>query len=416
MASVARLHLPEGKLSGTLRVEPSKSLSNRALIIRSLSPDMFPIDSLSESDDTRTLAGLLESEHETLNAGHAGTTFRFLLARACLFDRPVILDGSEAFRLRPIGPLVEALRSLGANILYLDRPGFAPVRITPAAAFGEIGHVSVDSTVSSQFISALLMIGPALPNGLEIRLRGSAVSRSYIEMTRSMMQRYGVKTDWSDDRIRVPAGPYRPGHFAIEGDWSGASYFFSMAALAGEADLHLLGLSEDSWQGDAVVRSIYSSLGLVSEFSPDGVRIRKADGYTPKGRFSMDFRDCPDLAQTVMVTLAGLGIDGSLRGVETLQWKETHRLTAMREELARVGTTVGIFQAAGSVTVTIAGQAAWQEIPSFETHQDHRMAMALAALGCLGPVSIRHPEVVGKSFPGFWRACRAIGWQVDGSA
>ena len=189
-----------------------------------------------------------------------------------------------------------------------------------------------------------------------------------------------------------------------------------MAAMASDADIHLLGLSEDSWQGDAVVRSIYSSLGVESEFVPDGIRIRKVSGFGHKGRFSMDFRECPDLAQTVMVTLAGLGIDGSLTGVETLQWKETHRLTAMREELARVGATVGIFRDDGSVTATVAGQATWQEVPFFDTHQDHRMAMALAALGCLGPVSIRHPEVVGKSFPGFWRACRAIGWQVEGDA
>lgn len=413
MASAVRIHLPDGKLSGTLRVEPSKSLSNRALIIRSLCPEKFPIDFLSESDDTRTLVRLLDSGEEILNAGHAGTTFRFLLARACLFDRSVVLDGSDAFRNRPIGPLVEALRSLGANILYLDRPGFAPVRVIPASTFGHTGRVCVDPTISSQFISALLMIGPALPNGLEVQLTGSPVSHAYIEMTISMMRHFGIGAEWHDQCIRIPRGPYQPRHFAIEGDWSGASYFYSMAALAREADIHLLGLSEESWQGDAIVRSIYTALGVTTESIPEGVRIRKAIGFEPKGQFAMNFSHCPDLAQTVMATLAGLGMDGSLSGVETLQWKETHRLTAMREELSKVGVRLEIFRDKATVTATVCGQATWREIPSFETYHDHRMAMALAAFGSMGPVSIRDPEVVGKSYPGFWRACRAIGLQVE---
>ena len=412
MSGSLHLSCPDRRVAGTVRLEPSKSLSNRALIIRSLCDQPVVIDNLSGSDDTRILQEMLASDNDSLYAGHAGTAHRFMLARACLYDRPVILDGSAQLRRRPIGPLVNALRRLGADIVYLGQPGYPPVRVLPAPGFGTSGEVDVEAGISSQFVSALLMIGPCLPAGLVMTMKGIPVSRSYTDMTIRMMRHFGVDVVVEGDRIVVPAGGYRPAPFAVEGDWSGAAYFFSMAALAETADVVLEGLYTESWQGDAAVRDMYRHFGVMAETGPEGLRLIKAHSAARMPPFSFDFAACPDLAQTVMVTLGGLGQDGHLAGVKTLQWKETHRLTAMRDELEKVRVKLAIYASDDEITASVTGKADWRGEPAFNTYDDHRMAMALAALALVGPVSVADPDVVRKSFPDFWRQVAGIGLQV----
>lgn len=412
MSGSLHLSCPERCVAGTVRLEPSKSLSNRALVIRSLCDQPFEIDNLGGSDDTLILQEMLGSDNDSLYAGHAGTAYRFMLARACLYDRPVILDGSEQLRRRPVGPLVEALRRLGADIAYLGQPGYPPVRVSPTARFGAIGEVEVEAGISSQFVSALLLIAPCLPHGLVITMKGKPVSRSYTDMTMRMMRHFGVDVLAEGDRIAVPAGGYRPAHYVVEGDWSGASYFFSMVSLAARADVVLEGLSAESWQGDAVVLDMYRHFGVMTEPTTGGLRLMKDNRAGHLRPFACDFTDCPDLAQTVMVTLGGLGLDGHLAGVKTLQWKETHRLTAMRDELEKVRVKVAIYASDDEITASVTGKADWRGEPAFNTYNDHRMAMALAALSLVGPVAVADPDVVRKSFPDFWRQVAGLGVDV----
>ncbi len=412
MTDALHLSCPSRHVAGNVRLEPSKSLSNRALVIRSLCDTPFVIDQLSGSDDTLVLQQMLGSESDSLYAGHAGTAYRFMLARACLYDNPVILDGSEQLRRRPIGPLVEALRRLGADIAYLGQPGYPPVRVSQAPRFGASGEVAVEAGISSQFVSALLLIAPCLPHGLVITMHGKPVSRSYTDMTIRMMRHFGVDVSAEGDRIVVPAGGYRPAPYVVEGDWSGAAYFFSMAALAETADIVLEGLSPASWQGDAVVRDMYRHFGVMTEPVTGGLRLMKGGDVKHMHPFSFDFTDCPDLAQAVMVTLGGLGLDGHLAGVKTLQWKETHRLTAMRDELDKVRVKVAIYASDDEITASVSGKADWRGEPAFDTYDDHRMAMALSALALVGPVSLADPDVVRKSFPDFWRQVAGIGVDV----
>lgn len=413
MPALLHLACPEGQLAGKVHLEPSKSLSNRALIIRSLCAEALPVEDLSRSDDTRMLEQMLASEEDSLYAGHAGSAYRFMLARACLNDRPVILDGSGQLRQRPIGPLVDALRALGADIVYLGQPGYPPVRIKPVRGFGQDGQVIVNAGISSQFVSALLLIAPRLPKGLAIHLSGVEVSGSYSDMTIKMMRYFGIDVQRQDNTIIVPPASYRAKPYRVEGDWSGAAYFFALAALAGSATIELIGVQGESWQGDAIVKEIYRGFGIETELSSAGLRLIKVPfGKVAVNAFAYDFSSCPDLAQTVLVTLAGLGIPGAVSGLKTLQWKETHRITAMRQELARTGVDLDVFRITGDVTATLTGRADWRGEAEFDTYGDHRMAMALTALALIGPIAIREPGVVQKSFPDFWGQVRSIGVSV----
>jgi 3-phosphoshikimate 1-carboxyvinyltransferase len=414
MPQAYRLSLPASRLQGTIALEPSKSLSNRALLIRSLCDAPFEIHQLSTSDDTRVLVNMLSSTEETLYAGYAGSSYRFMLARACLFDRPVILDASKQLRSRPIGPLVRALQSLGADIQYLDREGFPPVRITPSADFGnKTNTVSLHAGVSSQYTSALLMIAPLLPNGLVLQLEDDPVSLSYIRMTLSMMKYFGISNAWRGDTITIAHGAYTSKPITIEGDWSSASYYYSMVALADKASLVITGLEQQSLQGDSIAEKLYAQLGVTSTWSEDGLQLDKQEAFVKPESFSHDFGMCPDIAQTVMVTLAGLGIEGKLSGLKTLQFKETDRLTAMAAELMRVKVNLEIREKKGQVTATVKGKAKWKDKAKFETYEDHRMAMSFAPLAVMHPILIKDPQVVSKSYPGFWEDVDRIGFKRE---
>jgi 3-phosphoshikimate 1-carboxyvinyltransferase len=413
MPQAYRLSVPSS-LQGTVVLEPSKSLSNRALIIQSLCSTPFAIHRISSSDDTRVLQQMLTSTDAVLHAGYAGSSYRFMLARACWLDRAVTLDAAPQLQRRPIGPLVRALQHLGADIQYTGMEGFPPVRITPSHNFGKTGNeVLLHAGISSQYTSALLMIAPRLPNGLVLHLQDDPVSLSYIRMTLAMMKYFGVSHTWNGNTITIKPGEYQARDYTVEGDWSSASYFYSMAALAERASIAIEGLQQDSLQGDAIVEKLYSQLGVKTIWTENGIVLEKGEAVDKRIEFAHDFSLCPDIAQTVMVTLAGLGVKGKLSGLRTLRIKETDRITAMQVELARVKTTLEVQEKKGKVSCTLHGKAKWKDRAKFETYEDHRMAMAFAPLACIQPIIIKDPQVVSKSYPGFWEDVVRIGFKRE---
>ena len=406
---------PDRTLRGRIRLPGSKSIANRALIIRALSAEPVELHRLAASQDTQTLKSLLDTDPIVYDCGPAGTTFRFLTAYLALRPNVQVLTGSARMLRRPIGPLVEALRDLGAEIDYLEEEGYPPLSIGEARALRG-GNLTIAADTSSQFISALLLIAPLLDRGLSLRLAGTVVSRPYIQMTLDLMAHFGVQHRWKDNTIKIAPQDYAGGALTVEADWSAASYYYSMAALADEVDLELEGLFERSVQGDQAIVGIMHGLGVETTYTERGVRLTKADGQRRR-LLERDFLDCPDLAQTVAVTCAGTGTMGLFSGLETLKIKETDRIAALKQELQRVGTY--FYKAPPKMskrqdrTYYIAeGKADWSEPPRFATYEDHRMAMALAPLALLGPVRIDEPDVVGKSYPDFWTDLRTLGFGI----
>lgn len=414
MSNAYRISCPQPALSGTFILEPSKSISNRVLIIRSLCEQSFEINNLSRSDDTDALVKMLAYDKDVLYSGHAGSSYRFMVARLCLGNRTVKLDASEQLRRRQIGPLVKALTTLGADITYLNKEGFPPLLIKPAQNFGtEVHDIHLQSGISSQYVSALLMIAPYLPDGLKLHLVDDPVSVPYIKMTLDIMGWFGVEHHWEQNIITIKPGKYKPRDFSVEGDWSAASYFYSMAALVQEADIKIEGLNQQSLQGDSMVRELYEHFGVKTEFNERGIRITKNEHAPRPVEVRYDFTNNPDLAQTLMVTLAGLGVKGILTGLKTLKLKETDRIAAMQTELAKVKTTLTVSGGKDDLSCTISGKAKWKDKAKFDTYEDHRMAMALTPLACIHPVVIRDPEVVTKSYPGFWKDVEAVGLKIE---
>lgn len=405
-------------LSGELSLDGSKSISNRVLIVRALCQDDFPIHRLSNSDDTKTLVTLLNSEEQTLNAGAAGTTFRFMTALlAITTKRKRILTGSDRMLQRPIGPLVDALRKLGCNIHYLGREGYPPLQIEAPNLQRTASHLTIDAGMSSQFISALLLVGPAIPGGLKLELSGAIVSRPYIEMTLNIMRYFGLEVSFDDNVVSVPEQPYRAKAFTVEADWSAASYYYSMMALAEGGALTLKGLFRESLQGDSAVAEMMTRLGIETTFAEGEIKITKSNN-PPKPFLEQDFLPCPDLAQTLAVCCAGLGVHGLFTGLETLRIKETDRITALKNELARVGVMVvnipsRFSKKAQREFFSIEGKASLEGVPCFRTYEDHRMAMAFAPLALLGPIEIEEPGVVSKSYPDFWKDLEHLGFRLE---
>ena len=406
-------------LKGTVQLTGSKSIANRALIIRALCEDNFPIHRLAAADDTVRLERLLASDEEVLDAGPAGTTFRFLTGYLSRRPGHQILTGSQRMKERPIGILVDALRRLGADIEYTENEGYPPLKIgySPLEATHEL---TIAADTSSQYISSLLMLAPTLPNGLTLTLEGEIVSVPYINMTLTLMRYFGVDHTWEGQTITVPAQAYRPREFTVEADWSAASYYYSLAALApAGADIQVGGLFEESVQGDAVVANLYERFGVSSTFNEGGVRIIKAADVPAPVFFEQDFMECPDIAQTLMATCAGLGTQGLYSGLQTLFIKETDRVAAMKAELGKLGVALYKIPArmsgkSGVQYFAQEGRAVFPpETPAFATYHDHRMAMALAPLGLLSSVRIEDPEVVGKSYPDFYRDLGRLGVLVD---
>lgn len=363
------------------------------------------------------MQALLESDKEILDAGAAGTTFRFMTAYLSMQKGSQTLTGTERMKERPIGVLAEALKKIGADIDYLEKEGYPPLRINTPKDLGKINELTIPASTSSQYISALLMIAPILPEGLTIHLEGEIVSRPYLEMTLKMMAYFGVGHEWKENSISVKPQSYQAKEFTVEADWSAASYWYAMAALADECDLTLHGLFEDSLQGDSVLPKMMESFGVTSIFSENKVRLQKPADATYQPFFEWDFLPCPDVAQTLAVVCAGLGVHGVFTGLETLRIKETDRINALQIELAKVQSFLALLPGRFSKKSNkdfymVEGKAVVENTPCFSTYEDHRMAMAFAPLALLGEIRIEEPMVVVKSYPAFYEDLKKVGFAV----
>ena len=385
----------------------SKSLSNRLLIINALAGQPTHPSLVANCDDTRAMIEALATTGDCeINVGAAGTAMRFLTAYfATRPYRSVTIDGTERMRQRPIGPLVDALRQLGADIRYLGREGYPPLLIKGQQLEG--GGVSVDAGISSQYTSALLMVGPCMKLGLELMLKGSIVSRPYIDMTLRMMNRRNAfiterETAQDVHEIRLAPRLYHIDNSGspVEADWSAALYWYEVAALTGQSFI-LRGLSAGSLQGDSRVKSVFLELGVKTDFLPEGGVKVYASGMPDDSVLEVDLTECPDAAQTVVATCCGLGKRFIIKGLSTLPLKETDRLAAMKKELAKLGYDIEII---GNDTLRWMGKRL--EVspePIVETYHDHRMAMSLAPLSVVaGQIMVDDPQVVSKSYPDFW--------------
>lgn len=389
----------------SLVLPASKSESNRVLIMAALSGNQDSIGNLSTARDTQILVRLLKSKEETLDVIDAGTTMRFLTAYIAITGQQRILTGTPRMCQRPIGILVDALRQIGARIEYLQREGFPPLRMN---GFHWNGNTQIEmrGDVSSQFISAMMMIAPLLDKGLTLTLSGKIGSRPYIQMTLDLMKHFGVLTNWTGNKIEIPHQHYMPAFYEVGPDWSGASYWYGVVALADMGEIELSGFRNDSIQGDRVIARIMENLGVESSFQDTGVRLTKKSHIS---LLNYDFSDCPDLAQTVAVTCATKGIEGRFLGLESLKIKETDRIAALQHELRKMGAHLREHS-----------PGKWELIPSkklparveIETYDDHRMAMAFAPLATRMDVRIQNPEVVNKSYPSFWSDFVKSGFKV----
>ena len=385
----------------TIPLASSKSESNRALIIDALTGFRCELRNLSTARDTQTMIRLLTSTDEIADVLDAGTTMRFLTAYFSITNQKKVMTGTARMCERPIGILVDALRSLGADSTYLKEPGYPPLQLhgfMPSAT----NRISIRGDVSSQYISALLMVAPYLPNGLTLELTGNLGSRPYMEMTLEQMAYFGadVRADWEAKTITVGPTHYTPKPYAIESDWSGASYWYSVAALAMDetAEINLLGLKTSSLQGDSAIVDIMRSFGVASTFTETGVRLTKCPAADS---LAWDFTDCPDLAQTVAVCAAMKGIILRLTGIESLKIKETDRVAALQAELQKIGAELVEIEPNHRYEVRAANIK--PDSPArIATYDDHRMAMAFAPVAMRQEIIIEEPGVVAKSYPSFW--------------
>ena len=400
---------PRNPFIGSVSVPASKSIANRLLIMQALSVQGGARLGFSGSDDTRVLRHALKHPSYRVDIGHAGTAMRFLTAFFAVGDREVVLTGSDRMKQRPIGPLVEALRELGAGIGYMETEGCPPLRISGGLRKG--GALEVDGGISSQFISALMMIAPVLDGGLLIRLRGEVVSASYIGMTLALMKRGGIEASFQGREIRIAQGSYRFRNPAAEADWSGASYWYQVAALLPGSEIVLPGLEEESLQGDAVLASLYRSLGVSTEYTGKGIIIR-SDRTPSCQEFRYDFTLCPDLVQTLAASLCAMGIAFRFTGTRTLRVKETDRVDALQAELGKLGFRLECDEGGDWISWDGKPGARAGENPLIETYHDHRMAMAMAPLAILAPLQIADPAVVSKSYPGYWDDLRKAGFSI----
>lgn len=410
-----RILPPEGFLEARLSLPLSKSMSNRALIINALTPGARPLEEVAVCDDTDAMRNALASqEAKEINIGAAGTTMRFLTAYfAAKEGSDLLLDGSERMRHRPIKVLVEALRTLGADIEYAGEEGFPPLRIRGRRLAG--GELKLDSSVSSQYISALLMIAPTMKEGLKLTFLGETVSRPYILMTLKMMEDAGIESDYFDDVVTIKPQTYKPFDFKIEGDWSAAAAWYEIDAISSGA-VTINNLARESCQGDRKLADIFERLGVTTEWEGEDGGSDLIPSPDQDARLKVDFSDTPDLAQYVIVTCVMLGIPFRFTGLSTLAIKETDRVSALTAELAKIGV---MLQPESRDVVAWEGQRRpIDALPVFDTYDDHRMAMCLAPISIFLPgIIIKDVEVVAKSYPEFWDEMRNAGFiLLDGDA
>lgn len=403
-------------LNCTIKLTGSKSESNRALIMEALSEGAVQVLNVSEAADTVTLKNILHTaekqalfdEPKEVNIGPAGTAMRFLSAYFTLQMGNVILTGSERMKQRPIGILVDALKTLGADIEYAEKEGYPPLKITGPLK-QKTDQVKIKGNISSQYISALLLIAPKLEQGLKLIIDGELTSKPYVEMTLAMMEQAGIRHSWTENEISISNQTFKTAEIIVEPDWSAASYWYAIAALAEEASLFLPGLNGYSLQGDSKITEIMANFGITSQFKDGGVYLLKEAKKLERKIF--DFKECPDLAQTVIVCCAALGHDALFTGLETLKIKETDRVNALQTELAKIG--VKLIEKNQTYKLDCSGLDLNRKI-SISTYDDHRMAMAFAPLALLIPeLEIEDHLVVEKSYPDFWKHLEIAGFRIE---
>jgi len=398
-----QIYIPVKKIDLSIALPSSKSISNRALILSALSYSPYDIQNLSDCDDTNVMVKALNSNDTTFDIGAAGTAMRFLTAFLSKTVGEWVITGSERMKNRPIKLLVDALNSLGAKIEYLEKEGYPPLKIYGSALMG--GEISLHGGVSSQYISALMMIAPYMVNGLKIKLEGNVISVPYIEMTIRMMQEFGVNVKFENNEIDIRPQQYKPIAYKVESDWSGASYWYEVLSVVGNGKIFLKELYQNSAQGDSKIAQLFEQLGVTTEYVSDGVILTSTGNYTKK--FEYDFVNQPDMAQTFAVTCCLNNIPFHFKGVQSLKIKETDRVAALINELKKLGYV--LFEPQES-------ELAWKgerfeplSDISIKTYEDHRMAMAFAPAALKIPITIEEPQVVSKSYPSFWSDFEKIG-------
>ncbi len=403
------------KLDTSISLPASKSISNRALIIYALSGGRLMPQNLSDCDDTNVIIEAMRYMPEVIDIKAAGTAMRFMTAYLSVMRGTHVITGTKRMKNRPIGVLVDALRNLGADIEYVEKEGYPPLRITGRSLTGGVLEIAGD--VSSQYISALLMIGPVLEDGLELRLTGDIISRPYIDLTLWLMREFGADADWSSgDTISVKAQAYQNRDYFIENDWSGASYWYEMVALSGDRDasIQLSGLTDGSKQGDSVVKYIFSLLGVktIFETKEEGklqvVTLKKSGRRVP--RLEYDFINSPDLTQTIVVACCMLGVPFHFRGLSTLKIKETDRIEALKNEMRKLGFVLTDKNNSELIWDGTRCEPAADAI--IDTYEDHRMALAFAPVSMKQQITINNPQVVSKSYPNFWHDLQKAGFEI----
>ena len=402
-------------IESTINLPASKSISNRALVIHAMAGGKILPSNLSDCDDTQVIIAALKNMPDVIDIKAAGTAMRFMTAYLASTPGEHTITGTERMKNRPISILVDALRYIGANIEYVGKEGYPPLHIKGTTLEG--GHLEVVGSISSQFISALLMIGPTLKKGLELKLTGEIASRPYIDLTLWTMREFGADADWSDiDTILVKAQPYQDRPYLIENDWSAASYWYEMMALNAQEDslVKLEGLMDGSKQGDSVVKYIFSLLGVKTEFEstaegkPTTVTLKAHRCLLP--RLDYDFTGSPDLAQTFVVCCCAMGVKFKFTGLASLKIKETDRIEALKKELKKVGFVI---KDENDNTLIWDGETCAPSMEPIDTYEDHRMAMAFAPLAFKFPqIEINNPEVVSKSYPHYWEDLKSVGFTI----
>lgn len=403
-----RVFPPDEMLETQVSLPLSKSISNRALVINALTDGALPLNKVAKCDDTDVMVAALSSDEACVNIGAAGTAMRFLTAYySSQPGREIVIDGTERMRHRPIAVLVDALRACGATIEYAGEECYPPLRISGKKLHG--GDITLSASVSSQYISALLMIAPTMEQGLRLTLEGDIISRPYIMMTLSMMRQWGVESEFVGNIITIAPQKYAPVDFEVEADWSAASYWYEIAALS-SGDVSLCGVNSISVQGDSEISKYFEYLGITTHFDDGIVELEPSPDLVP--RLNIDLSDQPDLAQTIVVTSCMLGIPFHITGLSTLKIKETDRLEALRTEMLKLGMVLTIER--DSELIWDGSRRPIYEFPVIDTYEDHRMAMAFAPVSIFIPgIVINNIEVVSKSYPDYWQHLQDAGFKFQ---
>lgn len=410
-----KLSAPENILNTTIKLFGSKSINNRLLILNEVLGLNLTFKNNSTSEDTlllqKALSEIKSKGNAVIDVHHAGTDMRFLTAYLSIIKGEWILTGSDRMKERPVGELVTALRSLGADITYLEKENYPPLKINGKKISG--GKIEIDGSFSSQFISALLLIAPKFENGIELTLKNEIVSWPYIQMTIDILNEFGVTVSTNLNTIKVSrsldTNP-KPIVYEVESDWSSASYWFSVVALSKNAEITLTGLKNNSSQADSILPELYKHFGVESEFKNNGLILSKNLKHTTN--FEYDFTNCPDIAQTIAVTCFGLGIKAKLTGLRTLKLKESDRIVALKTELEKFGANIEI--TLDSLIINETQNKKTETRNPVSTYNDHRMAMSFAPLALLyKQLYIQKPEVVSKSYPLFWEDLKSVGFSVN---